>query len=176
MIDSTFFIIYKRSQDSIDLSTLAQLVMEVTDPISTILATKDNPQIWQITSDKSVLDAIKLMALKNIGALLVIDDGNLVGIVSERDYTRNVVLKDRSSKDTPVSDIMSKNLICVKPDVTIDIGLRLMTSKHVRHLPVVDSDEVIGVVSIGDLVKHVIAEQKALIQHLEHYIIGSYPG
>lgn len=150
--------------------------MEITDPISTILAAKDVSQIWQVSSDMSVLEAIKLMALKNIGALLVIDDGRLVGIVSERDYTRNVILKDRSSKDTPVSDIMSKDVICVKPDVTIDIGLRLMTSKHVRHLPVVDSDEVIGVVSIGDLVKHVIAEQKAMIQHLEQYISGSYPG
>ena len=150
--------------------------MEVTDPISSILAAKDVSQIWQVSSDMSVLEAIKLMALKNIGALLVIDDGRLVGIVSERDYTRNVILKNRSSRDTPVSDIMSKDVICVKPDVTIDIGLRLMTSKHVRHLPVVDSDEVIGVVSIGDLVKHVIAEQKAMIQHLEQYISGSYPG
>lgn len=155
---------------------LAQVVMEVTDPISSILATKDNSEIWQVTSDASVLDAIKLMALKNVGALLVIDDGRLVGIVSERDYTRDVILKDRSSKVTPVSAIMSKNVICVSPDVTIEMGLGIMTSKHVRHLPVVIEDEVVGVVSIGDLVKHVIAEQKAMIQHLEQYISGSYPG
>ena len=156
--------------------TLHPIVMEVTDPISSILETKDFSQIWQVTSDSSVLEAIKLMAQKNIGALLVIDEERLVGVVSERDYTRNVILKDRSSRDTPVSDIMSKDVICVQPDTTIDIGLRLMTTKHVRHLPVVAEEKVVGVVSIGDLVKHVIAEQKAMIQHLEHYISGSYPG
>ena len=132
--------------------------------------------VWSITPDATVLDAIQLMADKNIGALVVINAGELLGIVSERDYTRKVVLRGKSSKDTRVREIMSSPPIVVHPDESVEDCLRMMTANRIRHLPVLDGTSVRGVVSIGDLVKSVSAQKSAIIDHLEHYIAGGYPG
>jgi CBS domain-containing protein len=129
-------------------------------------------QIWSIAPDASVFDALRLMADKEVGALLVLETGKLVGIVSERDYARKVILKGKSSLDTPVREIMTPKVICVRPQQTIQECMALMTDKRIRHLPVLDDDKVIGVVSIGDLVKAVIEEKDFMIQQLENYITG----
>jgi len=127
-------------------------------------------QVWSIAPESSVYDALALMAEKNIGALLVIDQGQTVGILSERDYTRNVILLGRTSKDTQVSKIMTSRPVCVSPEQTVEEGMALMTERRVRHLPVIENDQVLGMISIGDLVKAIIAEQQFIIQQLEHYI------
>jgi CBS domain-containing protein len=127
-------------------------------------------RIWSITPDASVYEGLALMADKNIGALLVMDEGRTVGILSERDYTRNVILLGRSSKDTPVAAIMTARPVCVSPNQTLEEGMALMTEKRVRHLPVVEDDRVMGLVSIGDMVKAIISEQRFIIEQLEHYI------
>ena len=151
--------------------------MEVPDPVSSILQHKPSKEIWHIASASTVLEAIRQMAEKNVGAMLVMDDGRLVGIISERDYTRKVILEGRSSKDTAVRDIMSSPVISVAPDIGVGACLQLMTDRHIRHLPVVDEDgRVLGVISIGDLVKRTISAQDAMIGQLENYITGSYPG
>ena len=129
---------------------------------------------WTISPDATVLDAIQLMAEKNIGALLVTQGDKLVGILSERDYTRKVVLKGRSSKDTPVRDILSGHVIHVTPEHTVEECLRLMTEHRVRHLPVLDGQKIAGVISIGDLVNWIISAQSSTIHQLETYITG-YP-
>lgn len=129
---------------------------------------------WTISPEATVFDAIHLMADKNIGALLVTKGDKLVGIISERDYTRKVVLKGRASKDTPVRDILSGHVISVSPEHSVDECLRLMTEHRVRHLPVLDGDKIMGVVSIGDLVNWIISAQSSTIQQLETYITG-YP-
>ena len=129
-------------------------------------------EIWHITSEDSVLDAIKLMAEKKIGALLVIDGEQLIGIVSERDYARKVILQGKSSSKTPVRDIMSAEVFKVKPEHTVEDCMQTMTEKRVRHLPVLEEEKVIGVLSIGDLVKAIIAEQQYKIEQLESYIAG----
>lgn len=153
--------------------------MEIADPVSSILEHKDLGDIYCIASADTVYDAITRMAQKNIGAILVIDDDKLVGIMSERDYTRKVILEGRASRDTPVSDIMSSPVIVVPPDAQAGACLQLMTEKHIRHLPVVDRNDhtrVLGVISIGDLVKRTISAQQALIGQLESYLTGGYPG
>lgn len=137
-----------------------------------LLSSKGN-EIWSVGPDASVFDAIGIMAEKGIGALVVLDGEKLVGIVSERDYARKVVLKERASKQTPVGDIMTKDVLYARPDHTVEECLALMTEKRIRHLPVLDGDKLIGMVSIGDLVKAIIAEQKHVIEQLEHYISGS---
>lgn len=129
-------------------------------------------QVWSVSSTGSVYDALVLMAEKNIGAVAVMDDGRLVGIFSERDFTRNVVLQDRAAKDTRVSEVMTSRPVCVGPDQTMEECLALMTDKRVRHLPVVEHDRVVGLVSIGDAVKAVISEQQFTIEQLELYISG----
>jgi len=129
--------------------------------------------IWAISPDATVLDALKLMADKNIGAVLVIDHGNLVGILSERDYARKVILKGKSSKDTPVREIMTDKVVCVRPDQTVEECMALMTGKHIRHLPVLEDGQLVGVISIGDAVKAIIANQAFTIESLEKYILGS---
>jgi CBS domain-containing protein len=126
--------------------------------------------VWAIGSDDSVLEAIKMMAEKKVGALLVIDDGKLSGIISERDYARKVILQGRSSEKTPVKDIMTANVIAVSPTRTVEECMELMTDNRIRHLPVLDGEEIVGVLSIGDLVKAVIDEQQFTIKQLEHYI------
>ncbi len=128
--------------------------------------------IWSAAPDDSVLDAIRRMAEYGVGALLVINDGQLVGFFSERDYTRKVILEGLASRDTPVEKVMSTPVISISPDATVQQGLSMMTEKHIRHLPVTDASGVIGVVSIRDLVKAVIEDQQALIEQLESFIMG----
>jgi len=127
-------------------------------------------ELCTIGPDASVLDAIKLMAKKNIGALLVVKDDKLVGIVSERDYARKVILHGKSSHDTPVKEIMTERAVCVQPSNTVEECMALMTDKHVRHLPVIENEKLLGVLSIGDLVKETISEQQFMIKQLESYI------
>ncbi len=136
-----------------------------------LLAEKGS-EVHTIDADEPVLKAIKSMADRYIGALLVMDNGDLVGIVSERDYARNVFLKGRSSETTPVRDIMSSPVISVDPTDTVETCMRLCTDRRVRHLPVVEAGKLVGVVSIGDLVKAVITEQGEQIEHLQRYIAG----
>ena len=128
--------------------------------------------ILSIAPSASVLDAITLMAEKGVGALIVMDGEAMAGIVTERDYARKVILKGRSSDETPVSDIMSTGVISTSPDQTVNSCLNVMTDKRIRHLPVVEGNKVAGLVSIGDLVKAIIADQKEEIEHLEQYISG----
>ncbi len=131
-----------------------------------------SPNVWSVHPDDTVLDAIKLLAEKDIGALIVIEDDKPVGIFTERDYARNVYLKGMSSPGTAVRDVMVSPVICVSPDQSVNECMILMTEKRFRHLPVMDGDKLVGMLSIGDLVKAVIAEQKYEIEQLEHYIHG----
>ncbi|MFN0101935.1 MAG: CBS domain-containing protein [Bryobacteraceae bacterium] len=131
--------------------------------------------VYSIAPDASVYSAIEEMAEKGIGALVVLENGRLAGILSERDYTRKVILAGRSSRETQTGEIMSTELITVGPDDNVGHCLRLMTEHRVRHLPVVADGRVVGVLSIGDLVKQVIAEQESTIDHLQSYIAGAYP-
>ena len=136
-----------------------------------LLAEKGD-QVFAIGPDEPVLVAVRMMADRYVGALLVMDGDNLAGIVSERDYARKVILKGRSSAETPVRDIMSSQVITVGPDDTTDTCMRICTERHVRHLPVVDGNKVVGVLSIGDLVKAVISAQSQEIEQLQRYIAG----
>jgi CBS domain-containing protein len=129
-------------------------------------------QFFSVAPTDSVLRAMEIMATHQIGALLVMNQGTLLGIISERDYARKVILKNRSSHDTPVSDIMSAPAVTVTPQDTVHHCMQLMTERRIRHLPVLDSGRVVGVLSIGDLVKAVIEEQSAHIEQLERYIAG----
>jgi CBS domain-containing protein len=129
-------------------------------------------QVHTISPHQMVLDALRLMAEKNIGALPVVDNGKLVGIVSERDYARKMILKGRSSVGTPVSAIMSSQVVTVGSEKTVEACMSIMTDSHLRHLPVVDDGQLLGLLSIGDLVKEAIAEQAKLIGDLEQYIRG----
>ena len=129
---------------------------------------------WSVTPENTVFEAIQLMADKNIGALLVLKDEQLAGIISERDYTRKVALKGRSSKDTRVNDILSGQVQHVSPDHTVEQCLRLMTENRIRHLPVLEGKKILGVISIGDLVNWIITTQSSTIHQLEAYITG-YP-
>lgn len=139
--------------------------------VSELLRDKGN-QMWHIGPDASVYEAITLMAEKNVGALLVLQDARLVGMISERDYARKVILAGHSSRETPVRDVMSARVIYARPSETVEECMALMTDKHIRHLPVMEDDKLLGLVSIGDLVKAVIAEQKYIINQLENYISG----
>lgn len=137
---------------------------------------KKGTTVFHISPNETVFKAIEKMASKDIGALLVLDDGELVGIITERDYRNRVILKGRTSKETPVSEIMSTGLYCVKPTEKVETCMALMTDRKIRHLPVVENDELKGIVSIGDLVKAVISKQKVEIHNLRDYITGTYPG
>jgi len=121
-----------------------------------------------------VLQALEMMAAKNVGALLVMEGEKLAGIFSERDYARKVVLEGRTSKDTSVGDIMSSKVVCVTPQQSIEDCMALMTDKRIRHLPVIEGDRVLGIISVGDVVKAVISEQTFVISQLEHYITGTH--
>lgn len=149
--------------------------MEITSPITAILGQKTT-EIWSINPDSTVFEAITMMADRNVGALPVIQSGKLRGIFSERDYTRKVFLKGRSSKETRVSDIMTTPAVTASPHDSVDRCMRIMTRSRVRHLPVVDGENVVGIVSIGDLVNWIISVQTAAIDQLEKYITGEYPG
>jgi CBS domain-containing protein len=141
------------------------------DTVSSILRHKGH-DVWSVSPDDSVLQAMSLMADKDIGALVVTVDETVVGIVSERDYARKVVLQGKSSRDTPVRDIMSSPVVSVSPNHTVDDCMRIVTAKRIRHLPVVQGEKVVGVVSIGDLVRKVISTQGETIQYLQEYIVG----
>lgn len=137
--------------------------------VSDILQSKGS-SVYSITGNVTVYDALKIMGEKNIGALLVMESEHLKGIISERDYARKIILKGKSSQDTQVSDIMTANVITVLPEDTIEKCMELMSGRHIRHLPVVENDKVLGVISITDVVTAIIESQKETIKHLQNYI------
>jgi CBS domain-containing protein len=128
--------------------------------------------VFSVSPEVSVLDGLKLMASKNIGGLLITEDGLPVGIFTERDYARKLVLHGKSSHNTALRDLMTRNLITISSDHTVEECMELMTDKHIRHLPVVDNGQLVGLISIGDVVRYVIKEQRDIIDQLEHYITG----
>jgi CBS domain-containing protein len=137
--------------------------------IKQILDTKGY-DVWSIHPQESVFAAIQQMAEKEVGALVVLEGDTVVGIISERDYARKVILKGRSSRETPVRDIMTADVICVRLDQSIEECMTIVTERRIRHLPVLDSGRLVGIISIGDLVKTIIVEQQFIIEQLEHYI------
>ncbi len=147
--------------------------MKPTTKIRAILEAKGGA-VYSIHPKATVYDAIAEMADKGVGALLVMDGAHLAGIVSERDYTRKVILKGRSSREALVEEIMTREVVTASPEITVAEGMRLMTDHRIRHLPLAEGGQVKGVVSIGDLVKAIISEQEATIAHLTNYIAGSY--
>jgi CBS domain-containing protein len=147
--------------------------MDVSGTIGAVLNQK-SLDVHSISPDATVFQAVQLMDAKNVGALLVMDGERLVGIISERDYTRKIMLRGKRSRETKVAEIMSTNVFTTHPRQGVETCLRLMTDQHIRHLPVLDGDKVVGVISIGDLVKHVISCQQAAIAHLESYIHGGF--
>ena len=149
--------------------------MALVDTVGTILKAKGG-QVWSLAPDATVYEAIMMMAEKGVGALPVVSDRKPVGMVSERDYARKVILKGKSSRDTELSEIMTSPVITVTPDHTVDECMRLMTHHRFRHLPVVEGESLVGIISIGDLVNSIISAQAATIDQLHSYIAGKYPG
>lgn len=127
-------------------------------------------QVWSVAPQATAFDALQIMADKNVGALVVVDQGKLVGIFSERDYARNVVLKNRKSDTAPVRDYMTEHVFVVHPEQTIADCMAMMTEHHIRHLPVIENDRLVGIISIGDVVKEIISDQEFTIRSLEKYI------
>jgi CBS domain-containing protein len=150
--------------------------MKLDDRIQSVLKNKPSNTVLSIRPDQSVFEAIEKMAEKGVGALLILENNKLLGIVTERDYARKVILKGRSSKATEVREIMTSPVVFVTPQQKVDDCMALMTVHRFRHLPVLDGEKVVGVVSIGDLVKWIITGQERTIQQLESYISGTYPG
>ena len=149
--------------------------MQQVDKIDSVLRLKGG-QIWSVAPTATVYEAIEKMSAKGVGALLVLEDDRLAGIISERDYARKVILRDRSSKQTQVREIMTSPVVTATPLHSVEECMRTMTENRVRHLPVVDRDKVIGVISIGDLVNWIISAHEETIGHLQSYIAGNYPG
>jgi CBS domain-containing protein len=154
---------------------LARSEIRFDDPVRALLDQKGHA-VWSISPDATVYQAIEMMADKHVGALVVLRGGQLAGVVSERDYARKVILRGRSSQDTRVKEIMSSPVLFVTPGQTVDECMQLMTARRIRHLPVVEADQVIGVLSIGDLVNWIVRSQQQTIDHLRSYIEGTYPG
>lgn len=150
--------------------------MKISDPIALVLSTKESGQVISVTADQSVYEAIEKMAQYSVGAVLVISEHRLVGILSERDYARKVILMGHSSRETTVHQIMTSPVVFVTPQHSVDECMSIMTKHRFRHLPVLDEDVVVGVVSIGDLVKWIISGQAQAIEELQDYITGAYPG
>lgn len=156
-------------------ATLRETSIRLDEPVRSLLRQKD-PALWSISAAATVYEAVQLMSDKHIGCLLVVTGGLLTGIVTERDYARKVVLQGRSSHQTHVSEIMSKPVLFVRDDDTLDHAMHLMTMRRIRHLPVYNNaDELVGIVSIGDLVRWLVDTQQRTIRHLHDYIEGSYP-
>lgn len=152
-------------------------VMKLTDSVTLVLNNKGSAKIFSVAPEQSVYEAIEKMAAESIGALLVLSEGKLVGILSERDYARKVILKGHASKETPVRDIMTSPVVFVTARHSIDDCMNIMTTHRFRHLPVMDDNhQVLGVLSLGDLVKYIVSGQAHHIQELEGYITGKYPG
>jgi CBS domain-containing protein len=149
--------------------------MNISGTIDSILNDKGT-NVWAVDPDDTVFEAIKIMADKNVGALLVMRDNRLVGIFSERDYTRKVVLKGKSSRETAVREIISAPVISVEPGDSVENCMRIMTEHRIRHLPVMEGGKVAGIVSIGDLVNWIISAQHMALNQMEDYICGKYPG
>jgi CBS domain-containing protein len=153
----------------------AEAGIRLDEPVKSVLRQKVRA-VWSVSPEAAVYEAIEQMSEKHVGALVVLTGGKLAGIVSERDYARKVILKGRQSRDTKVQEIMSSPVLYVTPEQTIDECMRLMSSRRVRHLPVLEGETVVGMLSIGDLVNWIISSQQQTIRHLQSYIAGSYPG
>ena len=156
-------------------AVLHETALRFDEPVRSLLKPKGHV-VWSTSPNATVFSAIQLMAEKKIGCLVVMSGGYLAGIVSERDYARKVILMGRNSNDTKVREIMSTPALYVTPDLTIDEAMRIMTTRRVRHLPVLEGDTVVGVLSIGDLVNWIVTSQQQTIRHLQSYIAGQYPG
>ena len=141
--------------------------------IAQLLNTKGY-QIWSVEPKATIFEALEIMSEKEIGALLVMEDGKLTGIFSERDYARKVILKGKSSKETPVGELMTKKVFYIDPQKTTNDCMAMMTAKRIRHVPVIEDNQVMGIVTIGDVVNQIISEQEVTINHLENYITGSH--
>ena len=153
---------------------LTESTIRFDEPVRSLLRNKSRT-VFSIGPDASVFDAIQMMSDKQVGALVVLSGGRLLGILSERDYARKVILRGKSSQTTPVREIMTEPVLYVTPEKTIDHCMRLMSSRRVRHLPVLEGDTVAGMISIGDLVNWIISSQEQTIHHLHNYISGNYP-
>ena len=167
VIDGTFLLLWFRC-----ILLLQALEENIMKTVQQIIVTKDHKSIISIAPNRPVYDALVILAEYKIGALAVLDGDKLVGIFSERDYAREVILKGRSSKTTMVSEVMSANIISIKPDNTVEEAMTKMSDKRIRHLPVMDGDNIVGMLSIGDVVKETISYQQRLIKELESYIQG----
>jgi CBS domain-containing protein len=160
---------------SVKATARTRIFVDLGDTVRLVLKHKGQ-NVWHISPEECVYNAIEIMAAKYVGALLVVSEGNLVGIVSERDYARKIILQGKSSKQTMVKEIMTSPAIFVTPEQTVQECMRIMTDKHIRHLPVVEDGQILGVVSIGDLVKWMISAQQQIISELHNYITNKYPG